>query len=105
MSEAPKTERRGRWRRVVLVAVVGMGACLAVVISFKRSVSRSAPRGGVSRQPVAALSVTPSITAGANDLFEDVTAKAGIRFINQFCDSRIANIIESNGAGGMLAGL
>ena len=63
------------------------------------SVTRSAPRGSVSRQPVAALSVTPAIVAEPNDLFEDVTEKAGIRFVNQFCDSKIANIIESNGAG------
>ena len=50
-----------------------------------------------SRQPVAALSVTPTIPAERNDLFEDVTEKAGLRFVNQFCDSRIASIIESNG--------
>jgi hypothetical protein len=33
------------------------------------------------------------------DLFEDVTGKAGLQFVHQFCDDRIANIIESNGAG------
>lgn len=42
---------------------------------------------------------TPSIAAGAEDLFEDVSHRAGLRFIHQFCDERIANIIESNGAG------
>ena len=95
-----KPKPRGRFLRIGILAVVAMFACLAVVISFKRSVSRSAPRGGASQQPVAALSVTPPVAAGPTDIFEDVTEKAGIRFVNQFCDSRIANIIESNGAGG-----
>ena len=45
------------------------------------------------------FSVTPPIPAGADDLFEDVTAKAGIDFVQQFCDDRIANILESNGSG------
>jgi hypothetical protein len=45
------------------------------------------------------FSVTPPIVPGANDLFEDVTAKAGIDFVQQFCDDRIANILESNGSG------
>ena len=34
-------------------------------------------------------------------MFEDVTSKAGIKFVNQYCDNRIANILESNGAGGV----
>ena len=46
-----------------------------------------------------ALTVTPPVAAGPEDAYEDVTAKAGIKFVHQFCDSRIANIIESNGAG------
>lgn len=46
------------------------------------------------------LAATPPIAAAAEDLFEDVTAKAGINFVHQFCDSKIANILESNGAGG-----
>ena len=45
------------------------------------------------------FSVTPPIPVGANDLFEDVTAKAGINFVQQFCDDRISNILESNGSG------
>lgn len=48
---------------------------------------------------VAGLSLTPPVTAGATDLFEDVTARAGLRFVHQFCDQRIANILESNGSG------
>jgi hypothetical protein len=40
------------------------------------------------------------VPAGPEDLFEDVTERAGIRFVHQFCDTKIANIIESNGAGG-----
>jgi hypothetical protein len=49
---------------------------------------------------VAGLSLTPPVTAGATDLFEDVTARAGLRFVHQFCDQRIANILQSNGSGG-----
>ncbi len=43
--------------------------------------------------------MTPPVVAGADDWYEDVTGKAGIDFVHQFCDVRIANIIESNGAG------
>ena len=70
------------------------------MLSFKKSVSRSAPGASLAQQPLVALSVTPPLRAGPADIFEDVTEKAGIKFVNQFCDSRIANIIESNGAGG-----
>ncbi len=55
------------------------------------------PASDVVRPP--SFSVTPPIPAGADDLFEDVTAKAGVDFVQQFCDERIANIIESNGSG------
>ena len=58
------------------------------------------PAANGPRPRVPALAVTPPIPAGPDDLFEDVTAKAGIRFVHQFCDSKIANILESNGAGG-----
>ena len=43
---------------------------------------------------------TPPVAPGASDLFEDVTQKAGLRFVPQFGHRRIANIILSNGAGG-----
>ena len=55
------------------------------------------PASDAARPP--SFSVTPPIPAGANDLFEDVTAKARIDFVQQFCDERIANILESNGSG------
>jgi hypothetical protein len=58
------------------------------------------PAASGQRPRVPALAVTPPVPAGPDDLFEDVTAKAGIRFVHQFCDSKIANILESNGAGG-----
>jgi enediyne biosynthesis protein E4 len=93
-------KRRGWFFKAVVVAILGAAGCLAVVISFKKSVSRSAPSASLAQQPVAALSVTPPLPAEPADIFEDVTEKAGVKFVNQFCDSRIANIIESNGAGG-----
>jgi hypothetical protein len=48
------------------------------------------------------LTITPPVPAGPNDVYEDATAKAGINFVHQYCDSRIANIIESNGAGAVV---
>jgi len=45
------------------------------------------------------VTITPPITAGPEDLFEDVTVQAGITFAQQYCDTRIANILESNGSG------
>ena len=47
----------------------------------------------------AELTLTPAIAAGEGDLFEDVTARAGIGFRHQFCGTRIANIVQSNGSG------
>jgi hypothetical protein len=55
------------------------------------------PVGEVARTP--SFAVTPPIPVGTDDLFEDVTARAGIDFVQQFCDDRIANILESNGSG------
>jgi len=99
--EGPQcSKRRGWFFKAVIVGILGAVGCLAVVISFKNSVTRSAPSAGLGQQPVAALSVTPPLPAGPADLFEDVTEKAGVKYVNQFCDSKIANIIESNGAGG-----
>lgn len=46
-----------------------------------------------------AQGITPPIPAGAEDIFEDATAKSGLTFVQQYCDERIANIIESNGSG------
>jgi enediyne biosynthesis protein E4 len=107
-SEPPSVEKTNdatgktgnRLVKWAIVLVIGIAGCFAVIMSFKGSVSRSAPRSGGTQQPVAALSITPPIKAEPEDLFEDVTEKAGIGFVNQYCDSRIANIIESNGAGG-----
>jgi hypothetical protein len=42
----------------------------------------------------------PRIVAGPNDWFEDVTGRAGLGFVHQFCHTRIANILLSNGSGG-----
>ena len=60
--------------------------------------NRNAPSD--TRPTAGALATTPTVKASGQDLFEDVTAKAGITFVHQFCDTKIANILESNGAGG-----
>jgi enediyne biosynthesis protein E4 len=53
-----------------------------------------------ARATAGSTAVTPPVPAGPDDLFEDVTERSGIRFVHQFCDTKIANILESNGAGG-----
>lgn len=44
--------------------------------------------------------VTGEILVGKQDLFEETGQVAGLDFVHQFCDSRIANILQSNGSGG-----
>jgi enediyne biosynthesis protein E4 len=94
MNAQPGPSKR---RPVVAAAFV----CLLLVLGIV-AVTRFSrrPAEGLSRPPVAALTVTPPIFPGSADVFEDVTAKAGINFVHQFCDSKIANILESNGSGG-----
>ena len=79
------------WKALIVLVVILAG--LATLISFKSSVMRTAPAATPASTP--ALTITPAIAAGKDDLFEDVTTKAGIGFVNQYCDSRIANILES----------
>jgi hypothetical protein len=74
--------------RLVLLLALALTAC-----QRKSSETVSAAEGPPP------FSVTAPIRAGANDLFEDVTAGARINFVQQFCDDRIANILESNGSG------
>ena len=84
-------------RKIVAGIVVCLVLALAAIAIKKLATAPTAPE---SRRSVSALTVSPTIPAGPDDLFEDVTAKAGINFVHQFCDSKIANILESNGAGG-----
>jgi hypothetical protein len=63
--------------------------------------------GGTNRTSVSSVAALPpdgtaTIAAGAADGFVDVTRKAGLRFVHQLCDERIVNILESNGAGGVV---
>ncbi|MFI5180051.1 MAG: CRTAC1 family protein [Thermoanaerobaculia bacterium] len=46
------------------------------------------------------LAASPAIPAGPDDLFEDVTGKAGIGFVHQLGSGKLTNIVESMGAGG-----
>ncbi|MBI4324063.1 MAG: CRTAC1 family protein [Chloroflexi bacterium] len=84
------------WKRLA-----GAGVCLLLIADFTACNRRdNAPALGPARVETAELAVTETIPAGPNDIYEDVTSKAGLAFVHQYCDSRIANIIESNGAGG-----
>ena len=70
---------------------------LAMAACKPKSYDQSSGQAG--ERPPLSFSVTPPIPAGPGDLFEDATAKARIDFVQQFCDDRIANIVESNGSG------
>lgn len=59
-------------------------------------------QGGSPSLPAARVPVTPAVPAGATDGFEDFTAQAGLRFVHQLCDDHVSNILESNGAGGVV---
>ncbi len=81
-------------------AVVGLLVLLLAATGCRRQRSDAGPTDASGTKGSAAeLAVTPPVPAGSNDLYEDVTAKAGIKFVQQFCDNRIANILESNGSG------
>jgi len=84
-------------RKVVAGAAVCFVLVLAAVAIKRLTTGPTVPE---SHRQVSALAVSPPVPASPDDLFEDVTAKAGINFVHQFCDSKIANILESNGAGG-----
>ncbi len=60
--------------------------------------ARSSAASGVG-EPARLPQVTPTVPAGPEDQFRDVTASAGIDFVHQFCGTRVGNIIMSNGAG------
>ncbi len=79
-------------RFTVLVFLSLLGAC------------RPGPGGGKGASPEAAASLpsTPPVQAGPEDLFEDVTAKAGIGFVHQLASGKLTNIVESVGAGGVV---
>ena len=83
-------------------AGTGAGGLLVPLALFALALSGCKPQSyepakDAGRPP--SFSVTPAIPAGPNDLFEDATAKARIDFVQQYCDDRIANILESNGSG------
>ncbi len=76
-------------------------AGLIAVLAFMK-LGRVSPTGRAGSQAPALpeVKITPPIPAAAQDLFVDITARAGVNFVHQYCDNRIANILESNGSGG-----
>ena len=82
--------------KATLCAFVAAG-----LVACKKSTSQSngRPVRPLPNKVTTAPSILPPVPASPNDLFEDVTAKVGITFAQQFCDEKIANIIESNGSG------
>ncbi len=66
------------------------------VSGWSRSAETPPPGAAIVRGP------TEPVVAQAGDWFEDVTQRSGIDFVHQFCHQRIANILLSNGAGGVV---
>jgi hypothetical protein len=69
------------------------GAWLAAGLGFTALTASLAFSAPAPRQP------TPTVASLEKDWFHDVTQKAGIHFVHQFCHHRIANILLSNGSG------
>ena len=81
------------------IILIGLILVLGVMaVKWRGSDSSSATPTAPAPAPTG--TTTGPLSAGPEDLFEDVTARAGIHFVHQFCDAKIANILESNGAGG-----
>src|SRR5512138_2256315 len=80
----------------IVAVTAGLGLVLAVIIlgPFRNSASKGpVPSAAPVTPPEGEPAVTPPVAAEPGDAFEDVTLKAGLRFVHQFCDTRIANII------------
>jgi hypothetical protein len=86
------------WKVLLILGAVGGLAAVPFLLGHLWS-SRDG-RGPTRGVLPAVRSPLASIPAAAGDWFEDVTDSAGLKFVHQFCDTRIANILESNGAGG-----
>lgn len=93
------------WSKIT-PSVSKLGLALALAGANGAAVGQPAP-GPASPAPPAAVDCpcsprqpTPPVRPGADDWFEDVTDRAGLNFVHQFCHHRIANILLSNGAGG-----
>ncbi len=78
---------------------IGLGVLCALLLLGCKQRQNSIP---TKAQDHGTFAVTPEIISRADDMFEDVTARAGIKFVQQFCDKRIANILESNGSGAVV---
>ncbi len=73
----------------------------------RRAAARAALLFGILTAPLhagegvpAVREPSPTARPGASDVYEDVSQRAGLRFVHQFCHDRIANILLSNGSGG-----
>ena len=81
-----------------LIAALLLAVGLAPLAGAEPIAKPVAPKAGAE----APRRATPPIVANPNDWFEDVTARTGIDFVPQFCHRRIANILLSNGSGGVV---
>ncbi len=90
-------------RNALRMALCGLlTACLPACKPRGSNQASPASKEEAAPSDHATITLTPPIPAGPNDVYEDVSAKAGITFVHQFCDVRIANILESNGAGAVI---
>ncbi len=83
--------------------LVASAAALAVAAASTSACGRAPDTPAPAKPRPAAFSwppgVTPTIAAAPDDLFEDVTEKAGIRFVHRVADGRMDDLIEAVGAG------
>ncbi len=103
-----KIRVRGHALRAVAVGA-GIAACAGMWCGCDRPArpsSGTGPAGAVVSGGGAGGGVLPAIQppipAAAGDAFEDVTERAGLRFVHQLCDDHVSNILESNGGGGVV---
>ncbi len=83
-------------------AIACLTGCGPISTDLGGGGDRSVGLKGVPPTNSAPTEGSAPIVAGASDVFEDVSGRAGLRFVQQLCDDHIGNIIESNGAGGAI---
>ncbi len=86
---SPATDWK-RWRCLPVLLIFSTGGFLGAAPPSSAANATVSPR----RPP------TPPVAARPQDGFEDVTQRAGMRFVHDLHHERIANILLSNGSGG-----
>ncbi len=82
----------------VAVALALLNGCSpSPSVQNPKNKERIAPAYSVD--PAPPPPTTPPIQSTPKDRFQDVTQQSGITFVHQHCDTKISNILQSNGSG------